>query len=234
MSVAKALNEAAANEQFAALLAHELRNPLMPLRDAALALAHLDGNDPRNSSAHAIIQRQVQTIADVVQTIVEISTLAGDAVQADPLASLEQSVVDALEAARVRAALFDVRIVVTTQIPDVMVRFERLALERVMGIMLDYAIHQTRPASEMTCGVRLKTGAAVFEVTESARGLTDVERVSLFDLETMSHRVPDSIHGGRVALYLAKRLTGRYHGSLRCTSRGLGTGSKLALHIPLV
>ncbi len=222
------------NQKFMGLIAHEVRNPLMPLRNAAMALDRMEVGDPRTIWARAVIQRQVQIIADLVQTLVEISALTGDRIKRHPETSLVRACSAALATAVEQALENDTHIVMTTPLPDARVAFQSRALERIIGILLGYAIHQSAPGNAITCAVRLEGRAAIIEVSERHRGVSGSELASLFELHGTAKSVPDSMHGVRLTLYLAKQLTERYGGTLLCNSGGLGTGSTLELRVPLV
>ncbi len=237
MKVAAVKNMDADNQKFMGLIAHEVRNPLMPLRNAAMALDRMAAGDSRTSWARAVIQRQVQIIADLVQTLVEISALPSHRMKRNPDTSLERACSAALATAVEQALQNDTHIVMTTPLPRARVAFQSPALERVIGILLGYATHQSAPGNAITCAVRLEGGAAIIEVSERDRGVSGSELASLFELHGTGRTakgVPDSMHGVRLALYLAKQLTERYGGTLLCHSGGLGTGSTLELRVPLV
>jgi signal transduction histidine kinase len=226
--------EDVADRKLMGLIAHELRNPLMPLRDAGLALRCMAAGDPRTTRALAVIQRQVQVITNLVQTLVEISALNGHAVKANPNTSLERACLAALEAVTEQARQNDIHIDMTRPLPDASVAFESRTLERIIAILLGNAVSQTAPGGAITCAVRLVGKTAIIEVAEHNRGVSATELTSLFRLHGPTTGVPDSMHGVRLALYLAKRLTERYGGILQCHSEGLGTGSTLELRVPLV
>jgi signal transduction histidine kinase len=215
------------------LLAHEVRTPLAPLRNAAMALDRLHDGDPRIAWAHAVIRRQVDAIADLVQNFVEISALSSDHKQPSGKASLQGACRRALDDAYVLALQHDIRIIVAPPLRDTTVEFDAPTLERVVGIMISHAIKQSIPGGEIGLSTRLTTGAAVVEVREHDRGMTESECHSLFDLYDLAFESPDSLHSVRVGLYLAKRLVERNGGVLHCCSSGLGRGSSLILHAPL-
>ncbi len=220
-----------AERRLMALLAHELRNPLMPLRTATMALGHMDQSDPRLPWARAVIERQVKIIADLVQVLGEISTLSGQRLERNPHASLARACSAALTPARDYAAENNVRIAIDQPIPDATVRFQAPALERVIGILLRYAINRTAPGDEVTFAARIDAKAAMVIVREAHNGLSALEKASIFDLHRGPNE-PDTTHGVRLSLHLAARLTERYRARLRCHSEGLGRGSELELRIP--
>ncbi len=233
MRVAAEVKQDAIDQQFMGLIAHEVRNPLMPIRNALMAIDCMEIGDPRTGWARAVIQRQVQVIADLVQTLVEISALTSRRVKRYPVTSLERACSAAFETVAGHAAQNGTQIVMTTPLPDAKVAFQTRPLKRVIAILLGYAIHQTAPGKAITCVVRLEGETAIIEVSEHHRGVSESELASLFELHGSTTGVPDSMHGVRLTLYLAKRLAERHGGTLQGHSEGFGMGSTLELRVPL-
>ena len=82
--------------------------------------------------------------------------------------------------------------------------------------------------------MQLAGTAAIIQVSEHQRGVSEWELASLFELYGTTTGMPDSMHADRLTLYLAKRLTEDHGGILQCQSKGLGTGSMFELQVPLV
>ena len=221
--------------EFLAMLAHELRNPLGPIQ-SALDVVERQPDDPGVARwAHALIHRQVRHLARLVDDLLDVSRITRGKIELKPetvdLRALVEHVVDALQSV-VDAARQ--QLVVTTEGP-LMVRVDPTRCEQVLTNLVGNASKYTPEGGRITLRGRVLGGLASLTVSDNGIGMSADLLPRVFDLFVQGERGLDRRGGGLgVGLTLAKRLTELLGGTLTATSAGLGLGSEFTLAFPLI
>jgi PAS domain S-box-containing protein len=232
-----ALKEAAQRkDEFFAMLGHELRNPLAPLRHAAEVLERRDSEDPLVVRARQIIMRQVEHLTGLVDDLLDASRVTRGKIR------LERQRVDLRDIARecVEDYAEDfrsrrLRLTLGMGESCVWVDADRIRLSQVLGNLLQNAAKFTDPGGSVTVSVGVKGDQAALTVEDDGLGMDEALLARLFEPFAQAERSLERSGGGLgLGLALAKGLVELHAGTIEATSGGLGRGSRFVVQLPLL
>ena len=223
-------------DQFLAMLAHELRNPLAPIMTAAqlLKLGRLDARNAANASE--IIVRQAEHMTNLVNDLLDVSRVTRG------LVTLEKEELDlnALVAAaveQVRPLIDARRHALTLQLSGQPARVigDRTRLVQVISNILNNAAKYTAPGGRIVLSVAGDEERVSVAVRDNGVGISPEVLPYIFDLFTQAERTPDRSQGGLgIGLALVKSLVALHGGTVHASSDGLGQGSEFSIRLPSV
>jgi PAS domain S-box-containing protein len=222
-------------DEFIATLAHELRNPLAPIRNAVHVLRHSTPPDDRARWAVDILDRQVRRVGRLVDDLLDASRAALGKVRLDvqPV-DLGAAAAAAAEAARPRADERGLRLSVDSPAGPVWAAADAGRLDQILGNLLDNAVKFTDPPGEVTVTVGCDGGRAVVRVRDTGVGLPPGAAARLFDLFAQGDDATGRADGGLgIGLALVRRLAELHGGAAEAHSDGPGTGSEFVVRLPL-
>lgn len=221
--------------EFIALLAHELRNPLAPIRGAVQLLRRTKSGESVVAEVTGVLERQVDQLARLVEDLLDASRIGQDklAVRRAPI-EVEPVVHLAIEASEpllVRAGLdFEA---VLPEVP-IYVHGDGARLAQVLGNLLNNAAKFTPRGGAVSLIVELAAGEAVIRVRDTGIGIEADQLSRVFDL-FMQADVPHERSGGLgIGLMLAKNLVEQHEGTLTVHSDGAGLGAEFVVRLPAV
>ena len=222
-------------DDFLAMLAHELRNPLAPIAAAAevLRLGHAD--DPRLRRTSEIVTRQVRHMAKLIDDLLDVSRVTRGLVSVERRdEDLREIVADAVEqvAPQATSRRHELRV----DVPDapVRVRGDRKRLVQVLTNLLDNAVKYTPEGGRIELLLESRGSLARVVVRDDGVGVPPELCERIFDLFVQGQRSADRAQGGLgIGLALARRLVELHGGDLACSSAGAGQGSEFTLRLPL-
>ncbi len=223
-------------DEFLATLAHELRNPLAPLRNA-LEILRVQGSDPKVSSlARDIMDRQLRQMVRLVDDLLDVSRITTGklSLQSESVA-LQTVVQSALDAAT--PFIESRRLELSVSLPDepVQIWADATRLAQVFLNLLHNAAKFTEPGGRL--GFAAITRGKILEVTVTDTGIgIPAEKLPLiFDMFAQLDRSLERQHAGLgVGLSLARRLVELHGGTLEAFSEGLGHGTRFVIAMPVV
>ncbi len=228
--------QAERKDEFLAMLAHELRNPLAPIRNAAQLLRLLAPAEPRLDRAREIIERQVDHLVRLVDDLLDVSRVSRGKI------SLQREALDLREVAShaldvSRPHLEARRHQVVLAMPEAPVRvdgdFTRLA--QVFSNLLNNAAKYTEAGGRVALTLSIEGSEAVVVVADTGRGIEPAEIGRLFEIFYQAERHLDRAEGGLgLGLSLVKSLTEAHGGSVAAASAGPGLGSTFTVRLPLI
>ena len=222
-------------DEFLAMLAHELRNPLAPIRNAAQVLKLLGPVDARQQWAREIIERQTQHLTRLVDDLLDVSRITRGKVKIarEPL-DLAAVVHRAVESSR---PLIDARRhQLTLALPPEPVRLEGdlTRLVQVVGNLLNNAAKYTDEGGHIRLEAAREGGRVVLRVRDDGMGLPADLLPHVFDLFSQADRSLDRSQGGLgVGLTLVRRLVELHGGQVEARSGGPGQGSEFIVRLPV-
>jgi CheY-like chemotaxis protein/two-component sensor histidine kinase len=228
---------AAANErkdEFLAMLAHELRNPLAPISSAAQILRMPGMGAPQVAHAADVIGRQVRHMTELVDDLLDVSRVQRGLVELDcaPV-DMQAAVQAAIEQAR---PLIERRgHVLVTRIASqaAVVLGDRKRLIQVVANLLTNAAKYTEPPGEITVTLHAGANEVRLDVADNGIGIEARLLPQIFDLFTQATRTPDRSQGGLgLGLALVRSLVGLHDGSVTVHSDGIGKGSVFTVRLP--
>ena len=221
-------------DEFLAMLAHELRNPLAPISTAAhmLAMGRLDAQRAQKTSE--VIVRQVRHMTSLVDDLLDVSRVTRGLVALD-LDTVDIPGVLASAVEQVRP-LVDARgHVLTVDLPDGLpsVTGDRVRLVQIVTNLLNNSAKYTAPGGAIAVEVSAAAGKVVISVRDNGAGIAAHVLPHVFELFTQAERTPDRSQGGLgIGLALVQSLVQLHGGTVSASSAGLGQGSTFSVTLP--
>jgi PAS domain S-box-containing protein len=222
-------------DEFLAMLAHELRNPLAPISTAAqvMRLRYSDAEYVKRASE--IIGRQVRHMTDLVDDLLDVSRVTRGlvAMESEPV-DLKTVVNNAVEQARplIEARHHDLFMHVAST--PAWVRGDRTRLTQAVSNLLNNAAKYTQQHGRIELDLRIEDGLALLAVRDNGSGIAPALLPHVFDLFTQGERTPDRAQGGLgLGLALVKSIAAHHGGAVRAESGGGGQGSSFTLSLPV-
>ena len=221
-------------DEFLAMLAHELRNPLAPISTGAHLLKLLHSDNSQITQTCAIISRQVEHMTSLVDDLLDVSRVTRGLVSLSTQAlDLRNVVGDAAE--QIRPLITARRHKVVLDLPNgaVAVRGDHKRLVQVVANLLGNATKYTPEGGHIALGLKQDAADWVLHVTDDGIGMDPGLVTRVFDLFTQAERTPDRSQGGLgLGLALVKSLVELHGGSVSAASAGLGRGSTFTVRLP--
>ncbi|MGX4642980.1 ATP-binding protein [Massilia sp. SYSU DXS3249] len=226
----------ARKDEFLAMLAHELRNPLAPIASAAHLLKLAATSPARIEHASDIITRQVRHMTALVDDLLDVSRVTRGLIELDKYpVDLKAIVASAIEQARPLIKSRGHALNLRMQASDPVVQGDRTRLVQVVANLLNNAAKYTAQGGEITLAVDLHADRARIAVTDNGIGIEDKLLPHVFDLFTQGARTPDRAQGGLgLGLALVKSIVTLHGGTVQAESAGLGKGSRFTICLPVL
>ncbi len=223
-----------AKDEFLAMLGHELRNPLAPIR-TALQLMSLRG-DESTMRERKIIERQVEHLVTLVDDLLDVSRITRAKIKLHK-ERLELSAVIA-RALEMAGPLFEQRhhqIEVEVPRSGLKVDGDPARLAQVFSNLLTNAAKYTDPGGRVVVRARRDGERVIAEVTDSGIGIDPVMLPKIFDMFVQGPQSIARSHGGLgLGLNIAKSLVVMHGGAIMATSEGRGRGSTFIVELPAI
>ena len=220
--------------EFLAMLAHELRNPLAPIRNAGELLARTVSPDPQTASVLATVERQVRHLTRLVDDLLDISRITRGRIELRrrPV-RLEQVVAEAVEQGDPLIRQHEHRVTLVST-PTLVVDGDSDRLVQCVANLITNAAKYSPPKSEIRIETRAEAGQAVIRVSDDGVGIAPELRANVFELFVQGARTLDRAQGGLgIGLTIVKRLVEMHGGSIAVSSAGVGQGSSFEIRLPL-
>ncbi len=228
-------NADSAKDEFLAMLAHELRNPLAPVRNAVHVLQLKSPPVPEITRMLEVIDRQMAQMTRLVDDLLDVSRISRNkiALRKSRL-SLTEVVNAALETSRPVLAASGQAFAVAMPPMPMYIDADGTRLSQVISNLLHNAAKYTDPSGRIWLTVAQDGNDALISVRDTGIGISADMLPRIFDMFMQADRSIDRAHGGLgVGLTVARRLIELHGGSISATSDGLGKGSTFTLRIPL-
>lgn len=221
-------------DEFLAMLAHELRNPLAPIGAASelLRLVHLD--PPRLQQASEIIARQVKHMTGLIDDLLDVSRVSRG------LVTLERSKFDARQIVgsaveQVRPLIDARRHRLTVQTPPeaAMIHGDQKRLIQVLANLLNNAAKYSPEGGDITLTMYVEPETIIIRVVDKGIGMAPAVIAHVFEMFTQAERTSDRSQGGLgIGLALVKSLVELHNGTVSASSAGIGKGSQFTVTFP--
>jgi PAS domain S-box-containing protein len=221
--------------EFLAMLGHELRNPLAPIRNAVQIMRKVDVNHPRMLWARDVVDRQVDHLARLVDDLLDVSRIVQGklALHKAPLdiATVIQRAIETSQPAieTHHHALF-------VSMPDEPMPLEGdcVRLTQVVSNLLNNAAKYTRQGGRIWLTAAREGGEAVISVRDTGEGIPSTLLPHLFDIFTQAQRTLDRSQGGLgLGLTIVRTIVEMHGGRVTVRSDGPGKGSEFIVRLPL-
>ena len=229
-------DESRRKDEFLAMLSHELRNPLAPIRNAVEVIRRLAPPDPKLTMARDVVDRQVSLLARLVEELLDVSRISQGKIslKKEPV-ELARVVAHSVETAR---PLIDARAqTLTVSVPPapVWLSADFARLSQVVSNLLNNASKYTGEGGRIELFADATEGAATITVADNGTGIEADLLPKVFDLFVQGDRSLDRGQGGLgIGLTLVKRLVELHQGTVGVESDGPGRGSSFTVRLPCI
>ena len=222
-------------DEFLATLAHELRNPLAPIRNA-LEILRVAGDDPEKTRlAREMMQRQLAQMVRLVDDLLDVSRITtGKLAVRKTVLDLQSVLRDAVEIARPfiesRRHKFDM----VLPAEPIVVEGDRTRLAQVFSNLLNNAAKYTDPGGQILLSAAREGRSAVVRVRDNGIGLTPEAIGTIFEMFVQMDRSLERSQAGLgVGLTLARRLVELHDGTIEARSDGVDQGAEFVVRLPV-
>jgi signal transduction histidine kinase/ActR/RegA family two-component response regulator len=225
--------ESRRRDTFLATLAHELRNPMAPIRYAVAMLGD-KANPAMREQGRAVIERQSALIAKLLDDLLDLSRISRNAIELerevfDFRAVVEMSVVSA----KATFAQREQRLAVSLPADPINVFGDRTCLQQVLGNLLGNAAKYTDPGGEVTVSLEQHDGDAVLKVRDNGIGIPAESLPHIFDMFEQVKTAGRQTAGLRIGLAVVTQLVEMHGGRVAGRSEGLHRGSEFTVRLPV-
>nr|WP_315393020.1 ATP-binding protein [uncultured Duganella sp.] len=221
-------------DEFLAMLAHELRNPLAPISAAAELIGMARLSDERLRHTSGVIARQVSHMTALIDDLLDVSRVTRGLVDIERAPQDVRNVVfHAIE--QVRPLIESKRHrLVTDLAPDAgMVLGDQKRLVQIVSNLLNNSAKYTPDGGRITVRTEVRGDEVELEVEDNGAGIAPELQSAVFELFSQAERTPDRAQGGLgLGLALVKNLVELHGGTVRCHSAGVGMGSRFTVTLP--
>jgi signal transduction histidine kinase/ActR/RegA family two-component response regulator len=222
-------------DNFLAVLAHELRNPLAPLRNSLAILHRAEGNSDLTSRARETMERQLSHMVRLVDDLLDLSRINSDKLELQKQnVLLSEVVLQALET--VRPLVTDAGHQLSVQLPDedLYINGDVVRLAQAFSNLLNNACKFTRPGGQICLTAVREEEMVVVTIRDNGIGIPADLRSDLFEMFTQGSHSLERQHGGLgIGLALVKRLIEMHDGEVAVGETPVGQGSEFRVRLPL-
>jgi signal transduction histidine kinase/DNA-binding response OmpR family regulator len=222
-------------DEFLAMLAHELRNPLAPILTAMGLAREVGASDVRLQRAHDVVERQARHMVRLVDDLLDVSRITRGRVELRREAvELKQVVENAVQTSLPFLEQRRHRVEVDLPDTDIPLDADPARLEQVVTNLLNNAARYTPPGGRVKVGLRVEGEEAVVAVRDSGQGIPPEMLRRVFDLFVQVNPGLDRAQGGLgLGLTLVKNLVELHGGSVAAHSDGPSRGSEFQVRLPI-
>ena len=224
-------------DEFLAMLAHELRNPLAPIRTASDLLPRIvPPGDERVDSTLRVVKRQVGQLARIMDDLLDVSRITQGRIELQlEVVELGSIVAEALESVEPMMTEKGHAVLRQARFPELYVRGDRARLVQCVSNLLANSAKYTDARGRIQIDLQRRGDAALLSVQDNGIGMSAELLPTVFNLFVQSERSLDRAQGGLgIGLSVVRRLIDMHDGAVTAHSAGLGLGSSFEIRLPLV
>ena len=222
-------------DSFIATLAHELRNPLAPIRNAAAVLRFSPDLDPKLRWCRDVIDRQVRHMSVLLEDLLDVSRLTRDTILLRwDRVELGTVIVQAVETTRPFIEERQHKLALDLPAEPVEVEGDLNRLVQIFGNLLSNAAKYTPPGGAIVVRAVRHHSEVVVSVRDTGIGIDGAHLARIFELFSQINPKPEAADSGLgIGLALVKGLVERHHGTVIAHSDGPGTGTEFVVTLPV-
>ncbi|HZV67521.1 MAG TPA: ATP-binding protein [Telluria sp.] len=223
-------------DEFLATLAHELRNPLAPIRTGLDILRIRSGDAQATQRATDIMERQLRQMVRLVDDLLDVSRInTGKFAIKMGRVELKAVVNDALEVVRSYIELHGHDLAIDLPDRPVFLHGDATRLAQVLSNLLNNAAKYTNRGGRVSLSARVEDKTLVLGVADNGIGIAPDMLGNVFEMFVQVDSTLERTNAGLgVGLSLARRLVELHHGTIEAYSAGIGRGSEFTVRLPIV
>jgi len=223
-------------DAFLATLAHELRNPLAPILNAAYLMRHSAGSPSQRDWLQGLIERHAKHLAHLLDDLLDLARVAAGKVRLkreifDVRSAIESAVEMTAPAALERGHRLELRGMAGAPL---LVSGDATRIAQVLSNLLDNAVKYTRDGGHILVSVERRSRHVSVAVQDDGMGMDPAVIPSMFE---MFEQAPEASQGGKkglgIGLSVARSLIAMHGGTIAASSDGPGRGSRFTIELPL-
>ncbi len=222
-------------DEFLATLAHELRNPLAPIRNSLHVLRLASGAGPAVEPMYEMMDRQVNHLVRLVDDLMEVSRITRGKIELHKdIVELAAVIYSAIETSRplIDAARHELNVSLPPESLQLEGDFVRLS--QVFSNLLNNAARYTEPEGKIWLSARRQQDGVIISVRDSGMGIASDMLPQVFEMFMQADRSPNRTQGGLgIGLTLVRSLVELHGGKVEARSEGRAKGSEFIVHLPL-
>jgi PAS domain S-box-containing protein len=220
--------------EFIAMLAHELRNPLAPIRNAVELMRKRGMGDRTLEAMRDTVDRQVATLSRIIDDLLDVNRIArGQFAVVKEDVDLRDVIRRALETSRPLIDSQAHRLSVTMPERHIPIQGDAVRLSQAFANLLNNAARYTSPGGLVSVTVEPRLTDVTIRFTDTGRGIAPADQERIFDLFTQVNPADAGFGGLGVGLALVRRVVDLHGGTVRVKSSGIGHGSEFSVVLPL-
>jgi PAS domain S-box-containing protein len=223
-------------DEFLATLAHELRNPLAPVRNALYIMQHQKAGGAEWQRARDVIDRQVRQMTRLIDDLLEVSRISQGrmVLQREPV-ELRQVLQQSIETSRPLIERQEQTLNVRLPSEPILIDGDPARLAQVFANLLDNAAKYQEPRGRIELRAEIREDEAVVSIRDEGIGISPDKLSHVFEMFAQVESAVDRSQGGLgIGLSLVKRITDLHGGSVDALSDGLGQGSTFIVRLPIM
>lgn len=221
-------------DEFLAMLAHELRNPLAPIRNSLFIMRSAQADPEMIEQVLAIAERQVQHMARLLDDLLDVSRISRGLIELrNETVDVSRVIQLAIEAVQPLISEHRHELTVSIPPPPVELTADPTRLEQIFTNLLNNACKYTEPGGHIWLNMDVLDQEIVIRIRDTGIGIDANMLPRIFDLFVQADRQLDRSRGGvGIGLTLVRRLVELHGGTIEATSPGLGQGSEFVVRLP--
>ncbi|CAA9891802.1 PAS domain S-box-containing protein (fragment) [Candidatus Methylobacter favarea] len=222
--------------EFLAMLGHELRNPLAPIRNVVQTMKAYNFTDPVLEGGLTIIERQVSHLTRLIDDLLDVARIMQDKITLKRQCLDFADVVDsAVEESRPLIETRRQQLIISPPETPQWIEGDRVRLTQVFSNLLNNAAKYTPKGGKIMLNITQEDSWIVTKVEDTGMGIPAKILPRIFDLFTQAKRSLNRSQGGMgVGLTLVRRLVEMHQGTITAASAGIGQGSVFTVRLPLL
>jgi signal transduction histidine kinase/DNA-binding NarL/FixJ family response regulator len=223
-------------DEFLAMLAHELRNPLAPIGNAVEILRLAEGQEPRIIRARDMIDRQTRHLIRLVDDLLDVSRITRGKIRLQPeVFDLSTALLGAVESCRPLMEARDQQFSLSLPEQPIWIEGDPARMVQIFSNLLNNAAKYTEDEGSISLTAQLEENQAVVRVRDSGEGIPPEMLSSIFEPFVQLHGGAERTQGGLgIGLTLVRRLIELHGGSVSAHSQGQNQGSEFVVRLPAV
>ncbi len=222
-------------DEFLAILAHELRNPLAPISNALQTLESAEADPELTRQAHEIMMRQVRQMVRLIDDLLDVSRIANGTIELNlESVNLATIVADAVETIGPLIDAAGQKLTVSLPPELLWLKADAARLTQVLGNLLNNAAKYTKENGHIWLTAKRDGNEALIEVRDTGIGIPAHMLERIFDMFSQVDTSLERSQGGLgIGLMLVKNMISMHGGTITAVSAGPGQGSKFIVRLPL-
>lgn len=222
-------------DEFLATLAHELRNPLAPIRNAAHTLQMIGSPDPELQWAYQIIERQIGQMTRLIDDLLDVSRISRDKLELrKERVTLSEVIQAAVETSRPLILEAQHELILTLPSEPIYLDADLTRLAQVFLNLLNNSAKYTEKGGQITVTAECREGEVAVSVRDNGIGIAAEMLPNIFEMFTQVEKSLNRSQGGLgIGLTLVKRLVEMHGGRISAHSQGTMQGSEFVVCLPI-